>query len=319
MEVSATNTDDLEVAIALPENLAATKYCGDSVYADGIVSRPSDEELSETMYTCSICLGVPRSPVIIRRCFHLGCETCFEEHYTRNLRVVSDISGQGVYATCPLCRGRYDKFDIVHFRDWSPLAKWAYSAVRVKCSLAERKPNGSMQCEHVCPIVELERHERFECSLRRVTCPNYGCEFENAEWEVRMHFSACPYVARFCTTCKLPVLLTESRRHNCVSAMQETLQKMIEKCQEYGVPIKSTDIFGEPGKLYIRKSDTPKADNTTNTTNLASVTPNNSPIVGSTLAPRRVNRAPARLRLRGRAASGLFHSNADETMLDPSD
>ncbi len=267
MEASATNADGSQLAIALPENLAATKYCADSVYADGVVSRPSDEELSETMYTCSICLGVPRTPVIIRRCFHLGCETCFEKHYTQNLRVVSDPSGQGVYATCPLCRGRFDKFDLVHFRDWSPLSKWAYSSVRVKCSVSEREPNESEQCEHVCSIVELEKHERFECSLRRLKCPNYGCDFENTERELRLHFSECHYLARFCTTCKLPVLLSDSCRHNCIIALQQTLQEMITKCQEYGVPIKSTDIFGEPGKLYLRKNDTTKAVNIPCTTN----------------------------------------------------
>jgi hypothetical protein len=283
--------------VQFPENIAATVCYTDSVDMELVVAQPNRLELSETMYTCALCFGISRTPAMIRGCFHVGCYKCLCRHYEMNLKVDPEQSSQVVYAECPTCRHRFDRIDIIEFPEWTPLSKWAYRSIRVKCSLPGRRITNIQlrrgECSHECSIMDLQNHEQFECPLRNVSCPNYGCEFQGTAAETRSHFYTCDKLARYCETCCLPVLVSESKGHDCISALKGALQNTQKKCTEYCVPFKISDHLGEPGKLCLRYFESVESDVTMQTG-----TPTNSPMRVLQNAPRRVRVAASRMRNR---------------------
>jgi hypothetical protein len=194
---------------------AANGSCSpDGVSLEFVVKQPSQDLMSDTLYVCSICRGVPRQPVILTRCGHIGCCRCMMDNIKLRSGIVKDCS------PCPVCRRIYRREECIPFEKWQLLAQAVFKAIRVRCPSVcpEGKP-----CEFVGSIMDLTAHERNECPHRVIKCPNHDCDVMAEECKVRKHFPRCPSLAVHCSTCRLPVLWSARDKHCCIRELQKAL------------------------------------------------------------------------------------------------
>lgn len=273
-------TSDMQ-AIVLPVNIPAFCYENESIDVENIVSCPSTTELSPTMYCCAVCIGVSRTPAMLRSCSHIGCKECLFAHYRMNQKVDETEYSQVVYAECPVCRMRYDRLQIIEFDYWTPLAKYAYRSITVKCTLTQRYDQRPA-CDYTCSILDLQHHEMYECKLRSICCPNVGCDLRLSAAEISKHFPTCPKLARYCNICQLPVYLVDRENHNCVLALQKVIRSLHDKNMYNSNIVDEAETLGTAGQLSLKLARATVARTINDL-----VTPANSPVRVASLAPRR--------------------------------
>jgi len=168
------------------------------------VSVKTNEPLScviaESGYKCSICVGMPRNPVTLRDCGHIGCNRCFID--CLNLSRASDTRPPG-FQPCPICRRPFAKEDLIPLSCWPFFAQQLWSLNTVKC----------VGCDFSGTTTDVTRHERYTCKKRSVKCP--ACVFVGACDDVLKHVIQCKSLMVYCIGCGYPVLYTDWKIHSC--------------------------------------------------------------------------------------------------------
>ena len=114
-------------------------------------------------YSCPICHGIPRNPVIIKLCRHFFCECCINKQFLP----VNYVADDPDVIQCAVCKGHFQQSIVLSFERFYTAMKKAYHLVRLRC------PNG---CPFIGDPQEMDRHQSFQCDQREVCCPSKGCE-----------------------------------------------------------------------------------------------------------------------------------------------
>jgi len=164
-------------------------------------------------FSCPICHGIPRNPMIIKKCGHFFCECCIEKQFeAANLQ---DIDGRGVIQ-CAVCKWHFNEMSVLPFESFYTAMKKVYHLVRLRC------PNG---CPFIGDPQELDRHQSFQCDLREVRCPSIGCEVTMPFHQLRdEHVAVCPKLMIYCESCLLPVKREQLKEHNCKERMAAAIK-----------------------------------------------------------------------------------------------
>lgn len=207
---------------SFPSRLIASGPDNDScIDSSFLVSQPPND-LSSTLWTCPICLGIPRDPAQLVTCGHLGCFSCLNKHLRIRGRVLNGLV-QKFVADCPVCRREFDRDDMKIYCFWYPIVRAVFNLVIVRCPL-----NGSAmpprQCNWTGTIRALVEHEKFDCPLRKICCPNPRCMFVGVELDVREHFLSCPNLLVICTQCNLPTRWGGYETHICEASLKNALR-----------------------------------------------------------------------------------------------
>ncbi len=88
------------------------------------------KELGEC-FLCPVCFGVPRRPVVLKKCGHGFCEVCLTKHviHSANLPNMDRFST----AKCPVCSTAFMKFEPVPYEKFSIPSKRAFNLIKLKC------------------------------------------------------------------------------------------------------------------------------------------------------------------------------------------
>ena len=171
---------------------------------------PLDNSISSSSWKCPICDGVPRTPVTLRDCGHLGCRKCFLEHLVSGH--AGDTSPIGS-KPCPRCQTLYWKDRLITHDHWPLFARQVWEMLAVKCA----------DCDFVDNPITVTDHERRKCAKRRVVCP--GCAFVGRVEDTIKHASGCKSLMMYCVGCGYPILYQNHSTHDCAE-IQQLLQRL---------------------------------------------------------------------------------------------
>jgi hypothetical protein len=238
----------------LPQRLECMKISMTETSIDSsyVADKPNEKFVSGTMWLCPICLGVPRIPVMLNRCGHIGCKPCLHEYLMRRGKY-SNGTEQGFWVGCPICRQAYRENSLISFQQWQLLAKLTFNNVQVRCP--GTIISHDLNCEFIGSVSELVNHEAFECRRRWIKCPNSGCEVQGMEDVVKEHFKSCEWLMVFCAGCTLPVKWIDIPTHQCLAEMQSALQQMAETCRRAHVSVSRELVPGIAGHVVMRPTD----------------------------------------------------------------
>ena len=152
-----------------------------------------------TAHKCTVCLGIPRTPVMFNPCWHIFCNSCIENVRTRSL--------EGRYVSCPTCRSLSKQSGgLVSYDRWPTLMRQVWKSMRVKCA----------HCKLFCsdPIT-VAKHELEQCEERPIHCHEYSCDFTGNFKQVVEHMLECPFVLVCCTGCNYYTSIAYIDLHNC--------------------------------------------------------------------------------------------------------
>ena len=163
-------------------------------------------------FSCPICHGIPRNPVIIKLCGHFFCECCLKKQFLP----VNYVPDDPDMIQCAVCKGCFQQSHLIAFEDFYTPVKKAYHLVRLRC------PNG---CPFIGDPQEMDRHQSFQCDLREVRCPSIGCEVTMPFHQLRdEHVAVCPKLMIYCNSCLLPVKHEQRNQHNCKERMAAAIE-----------------------------------------------------------------------------------------------
>ena len=184
-------------------------------HISAILSLNKQSDISDNAWSCPICFCLPRVPVLLKRCGHVGCRHCLK----MNLMKCSD----GMFAKCPSCRERYTSLDTFCYELWPVLLKECWKLQRVRCSRKD--------CVFEGDPLEVAEHERASASCRLGICPSKTCGFEGRFDEVVSHALTCASVFVNCSGCKYPYQLIRHSNHSC-----ERVFRFEREIKEAGIP-----------------------------------------------------------------------------------
>jgi Zinc finger, C3HC4 type (RING finger) len=189
--------------------------------------------VSDNIYNCPVCLGLPRKPVSLRECGHIGCLPCMRTV----LSLHPQPSGLHVfYGACPICRAQFFKRDITEFAHWPLVLKQFWRYLRVQCEWPK--------CEYIGDPEDVKCHERF-CSRRDFACPSYRCFTRGNLDTMVQHADECEFLFVHCPECRYPVRNISRGKHNCENAM-----KNADKIRK-----KMGNLLGNPGGISLKEID----------------------------------------------------------------
>lgn len=150
---------------------------------------------------CSVCMQVPRFPVILGKgsnCGHVLCRRCFHK-CPRPLNR-------------PFCKIPLDTKDEREFEKFTAQeARLVTAHTNVKCHY---------QCGLSGNSIRIRSHERFECLRRDVKCPNVGCRWVgNLENLQKSHLTFCSFAHIVCDRCLRPKSNRDIVPHDCVASL----------------------------------------------------------------------------------------------------
>jgi len=185
-------------------------------------------------FICSVCHGLPRYPVEIKKCGHLFCSFCI----SRVLRERALHCFTILTSACPMCKIHFSTPDVVEIVKTSKFLYNLYCAIDVRCTYG---------CTHICSPKAMLEHETWQCTRRPVKCPNSGCNYETPDEDMEHHLNLCPSRLIYCSLCRLPKRASES--HECIGALSSTIQLLI---ADRIAPEFSIDkIFGVPNATHF--------------------------------------------------------------------
>ena len=170
---------------------------------------PLDSCVPSSTWKCLFCDRVPRTPVTLRSCGHLGCNKCFMEQLV--VAHAGDTAHIGS-KHCPKCQAIYTKEHLVPHDHWPLFAKQVWGMVAVKCA----------NCDFVDNPITVKDHERRKCATRRVVCP--GCAFVGRVEDTIQHASSCKSLMMYCVGCGYPILHQQRATHDCAE-IEQLLQR----------------------------------------------------------------------------------------------
>ena len=166
-------------------------------------------------FSCPICHGIPRNPVIIKHCGHFFCECCVEKQQASVNADYHEIQG---WLQCAVCKKEFHPHDSLPFEKTITSFKKVYHLVRLRC------PYG---CNFIGDPQEMDRHQSFQCELREVNCPSVGCKMALPFHQLRdEHVAVCPKLMIYCQSCLLPVKREQVPQHNCKERMAIAIKGM---------------------------------------------------------------------------------------------
>lgn len=177
-----------------------------------------DENLLKTPFPsnqlmCCICKCYPRSPCYIVNCGHFGCEYCLTRHFTQMSR--EPAMNLPFVAPCPVCKENFRASDLVARELFNMFENLLFNSIEVKC------PQG---CGYVGNCYDLDVHEVYSCPLRKINCPNIGCNVEMAAKRLEQeHFPNCEHAHNYCNKCYLAVPASQLSQHDCIGALKGEL------------------------------------------------------------------------------------------------
>ena len=127
-------------------------YLSDDDYEQGF-----DENLLITKelgecFLCPICYGVPRRPIILKKCGHGFCEVCITNFVIQSAN--NSTMDRFSSAKCPVCSTPFMKFETVPYDKFSIPCKKAFILIQLKC------PYG---CSFVGSPHDMDDHQSYEC------------------------------------------------------------------------------------------------------------------------------------------------------------
>ena len=165
-------------------------------------------------FICTICLGIPRRPVILPRCGHLFCQACIEK--ASQSKKVEIFGKEYSSNTCPNCKSSFSQTDTKEFEAQDPWAQRVFKSLQLICLY---------QCGFKGNSFEMDPHQSFQCLKRRVKCPGEDCglmmDFDKLRDE---HIKTCPKVLIYCNQCMLPVRREKLDSHDCLDRMAQALK-----------------------------------------------------------------------------------------------
>ncbi len=270
------------------ETFAQPSWSVDPTY---VVKAPDEKRISSTYWTCAVCFNVPRYPVMLKQCGHVGCAGCMHRLYSRRFAVV-DSQKRLPDSTCPYCRRSFLMADIIPYSRWEVLSKGAFDSVEVSCSnsdeAVETEDEGMVAAEDTCDFVgsmeELKGHQLKSCKNRIVKCPNSGCTFPASKFSaVAEHFKECDKLVTYCHKCNLPTPWTTRGVHDCVASLRGTLfgknrnrwlcrtamydnyyvyvcSEMVRLMQKHKIEVNFKCVPGEGGTVYMAEQPNVASD-----------------------------------------------------------
>ena len=174
------------------------------------------KELGEC-FLCQVCFGIPRRPIVLKKCGHGFCEVCMTKHVIQSANH-SNIDRFST-AKCPVCSTAFMKFEPVPYEKFSIPSKKAFNLIQLKC------PYG-------CPFVgsphDMDDHQSYECERRTVRCPNRDCnEKMNFKKLFEEHVMSCDKLRIYCDSCFLPMAKADVENHDCKERLAMALGGMI--------------------------------------------------------------------------------------------
>ena len=159
-------------------------------------------------FSCPICHGIPRNPVLIKPCNHFFCECCVEK---QQAAVNADYHERSGWLQCAVCKTEFHPSNSIPFEKFIPALKKVYHLMRLRC------PNG---CNFIGDPQEMDKHQSFQCDIREVTCPSLGCQRTMPFHQLRdKHVAVCSRLMIYCQSCLLPVKREQLPGHNCKDRM----------------------------------------------------------------------------------------------------
>jgi len=175
----------------------------------GFGERADPPECHTNLDLCLFCGGVPRRPILNRKCSHVSCESCF----TLSLKLAEMQSPSSPFK-CGYCREEMTLKDILTEEEMIPFIRRKFNETVVKCPLCNLF-TGSPK--------EVHAHQVSECEKRIVLCTNEGCDVKGPAKEMSEgHFQGCTKYKIYCSSCKLPV----PEAHVCEYTMRQAIEGM---------------------------------------------------------------------------------------------
>ena len=131
----------------LPADLPNSKL-NDYTYEQGFDEHLLVNSEFADCFSCPICHGIPRSPVIIKFCGHLFCEGCTQKQFEAAKN--EDEEEDSDVIQCAVCKGHFQPFHLLAFEYFYTAVKKAYHLVRLRC------PNG---CPFIGDPQEMDGHQ----------------------------------------------------------------------------------------------------------------------------------------------------------------
>jgi hypothetical protein len=152
-----------------------------------------------TGHKCTVCLGVPREPVMLIECGHIFCETCIK-------KVIQPDDWP--YFHCPTCRSANNFTSGLARREkWPCLMRQIWSIMRVRCKFCQTFLGSPS---------EVDYHERWKCEKRIINGAYVCCSsFVGTIDQVVEHVLNCPHVLVCCLGCNYFTFLSPIEKHNC--------------------------------------------------------------------------------------------------------
>jgi len=227
-----------------------------SVSTKYLVKSVEQFDLSPTLWTCMICNGIPRAPIMLKKCGHIGCSDCLLENYRirklpENARMYDFKSDVG----CPVCAVPYSGESMLRYENWGVIPKAMLACVQVRCP--GTKSTRGIECSWKGHVPLLVNHEKYECPRRQVKCPMTECQFVGPIATVQEHYEVCDKVAIHCPTCGLAVKWIDWRHHRCEDSLRAALNATIEICQNAAVSVPGRFVPGVPGALFTGMMNAP--------------------------------------------------------------
>ncbi len=171
---------------------------------------PGTCQISDNIWSCPVCLGVPRKPVSLKGCGHIGCYSCMQTiiHVSSG---VTQLIFHACYGLCPICRSSFTKMEMIEFVHWPLVMKQFWRFLRVRCDWTG--------CNYECDPEDVKMHER-SCPRRDFVCPSYRC-FERGDFEtVVKHAEQCCFLHVYCMRCRYPICYTKRGTHDCTKTIK---------------------------------------------------------------------------------------------------
>ena len=171
-----------------------------------------------TAHKCTICLGIPREPVLLANCGHIFCESCI-----RNLTTVE----RHPWFDCPNCRLPGNcRFELFKRDRWPCLMRQVWDIMRMRCYFCKT---------FVGSPVKVVEHERLSCEKRLISCNSICCDFIGTFNEAVEHALNCEELLICCVSCNYITKLCSIEKHDCdevkkrISALPPNPKRRIRK------------------------------------------------------------------------------------------
>lgn len=194
---------------------------------------------------CPVCFDIPRFP-IIAKCNHVLCNECFVKNFSSKM----SHRGNDYYTKCPVCRTHLGIADVQTFQQYkinnsNSTTCTFYNSIRVLCDNAG--------CNQFISFDQLNEHEMFQCSFRKIVCPAKLCPAVGPPEQTLNHTLNCPLHSIWCGICY--------SKYSCV-VYAHNCEKMLQRRILLGIKCTKELLVGcvnhQTGDILIPNEEKPK-------------------------------------------------------------